>query len=186
MFRQFLVGVRQSRQRDCRHEPLYHDDNRSRRRRLFKKGAPYNVMLSSQEHNITGEKMTNNRGMASLLYISFMLEETSHSPTRTAALLRRRSTLLIDHNLDTDPRPRLLTFVLYRDTEEVITNVRFWWLVHAMRMVRRLTHDICNLLKSVFLDELRLEDLAHSVHQRHNLDSLSTVIRESISEFPVT
>jgi hypothetical protein len=180
MFSQFLVVWWQHSQKRGQNETLIHGDNRSRQRLLFGKGSPYDIMLSPEDRTTTGGEINNNCRMASLLYINFILCQSWHSPELTAALLRRLSILLIDYNLDTNPRTRLLVFALYREIEDVNANYRFWWLVRAMRAVRRLSYDICDLLHSLLIKEVRYEEVADPVQHQREFDSLLNKVRKSL------
>jgi hypothetical protein len=181
IFCQFLAMLWQQTQKRGRNDLFAHSETRSRQRLLFRKGLPYDILLRPEDQTTTSGEISNNCRIASLLYISFVLCESWHSPELTAALLRRLSILLIDHNLDTNPRPRLLIFVLYRDIEDGVTNCRFWRLVRAMRVVRRLSQDICDLLHSLLLDDLRYEEVADPVQHKCDFSLLLKLVRKSLA-----
>jgi hypothetical protein len=180
MFSRFLVMWWKHSQKRGQNETPTHSDNRSRQRLLFSTGSPYDIMLSPEDHTTTAGEINNNCRMASLLYINFILCQSGHSPELTAALLHRLLILLIDYNLDTNPRARLLVFALYKDMEDVDTNYCFWWLVRAMRVVRRLSYDICDLLHSFVLNELRYKEVADPVQHQCEFDSLLNIVRKSL------
>ena len=172
-FYDFLLHLQQQMDPHLRKNITNDREKGDRQHLLFKKDSPYYVMLAPEDRSTTVGQISNNCRLASLLYITFVLNEYVESPGLATAFLRQLSILLVNHNLDTNPRPKLLIYVLYRDVDTENVPARFRWLVGAMRVLRRLSHETCETLQKVLLNGLGCGEL----DRRHLWIDLELLLR---------
>jgi hypothetical protein len=109
-----------------------------------------------------------------------MLCECDSSPQNKANFLDKLATLLTKHNLNKNLRAKLLIWVLVREMQREDT-ARLWWLVRAMRVIRRVTFETTDLLHQVLLGSLTRGVGADTEQQVYDLEVLTLVVRAGLA-----